>query len=68
MAEELTSVEIIANALYQQKLEQDRAKRREYARKWRERNREKVKANNERYIIKKAESLKAEQENTNEKE
>ena len=54
MAEELTSVEIIANALYQQKLEQDRAKRREYARKWRERNREKVKANNERYIIKTA--------------
>ena len=62
MAEQLTSVEIIANALYQQKLEQDRAKRREYARKWRERNREKVKANNERYIIKKAESLKAEAE------
>lgn len=62
MAEYLTSVEIIANALYQRKLEQDRAKRREYARKWRERNREKVKAINERYIIKKAESLKEEQE------
>lgn len=68
MAKELTSVEIIANALYQQKLEQDRAKKREYARKWREKNREKVKANNEKYIIKKAESLKAEQEKTNEKE
>lgn len=65
MADELSSVELIANALYQQKLEQDRAKRREYARKWRERNREKVKANNERYIIKKAESLKAEAEQDN---
>jgi hypothetical protein len=65
VAEELSSVEVIANALYQQKLERDRAKRREYARKWREKNREKVKANNERYIIKKAESLKAEAEQEN---
>ena len=65
MADELNSVELIAKALYEQKLERDRAKRREYARKWREKNREKVKANNERYIIKKAESLKAEAEQEN---
>ena len=63
MAEDLANVELIANALYQQKLERDRAYKREYARKWRAKNRDKVKANNERYIIKKAESLKAEQEN-----
>ena len=63
MAGELNNVELIAKALYEQKLERDRAYRREYARQWRAKNRDKVKANNERYIIKKAESLKAEQEN-----
>ena len=62
MAEELNSVELIAKVLYEQKLERDRAYKREYARQWRAKNRERVKANNERYIIKKAARLKAEAE------
>ena len=42
---------------------ENRAYKREYMRKWRAENKDKVKANNERYILKKAEKLKAQQEN-----
>lgn len=60
MVGEPNSADTIAQRLYEQKLEQERAYKREYMRQWRAKNRDKVRANNERYIIKKAESLKAE--------
>lgn len=49
--------------LRQEILAENRAYKREYMRKWRAKNKDRVKANNERYILKKAESLRAEQEN-----
>lgn len=51
-----------AEQIRQEVLAQIRAENREYMRKWRAKNKERVKANNERYILKKAESLKASQE------
>ena len=48
-----------AEQIRQEVLAQIRAENREYMRKWRAKNKERVKANNERYILKKAESLKA---------
>lgn len=50
-----------AEQIRQEVLAQIRAENREYMRKWRAKNKERVKASNERYILKKAESLKAEQ-------
>ena len=52
-----------AEQIRQEVLEQIRAKNREYMRKWRAKNKDRVKASNERYILKKAESLKANTEN-----
>lgn len=52
-----------AEQIRQEVLEQIRAKNREYMRQWRAKNKDKIKANNERYILKKAESLKANTEN-----
>lgn len=63
MADDISSAELIARALYEQKLEHDRAYKREYMRRWRAKNKDKVKANTERYILAKAERIKAEQEN-----
>jgi hypothetical protein len=42
----------------QEVLAQIKAENREYMRKWRAKNKDKVKAKNERYILKKADSLK----------
>ena len=50
----------------QEILAENRAYKREYMRKWRAANRDRVRANQERYILKKADSIGAEQ--TNEKE
>ena len=47
----------------QEIMAENRAYKREYMRKWRAENKDKVKANNERYILKKAEKLKTQQEN-----
>ena len=52
-----------AEQIRQEVLEQIRAKNREYMRKWRAKNKDRVKASNERYILKKAESLKANTKN-----
>ena len=46
-----------AEQIRQEILAQIRAENREYMRKWRAKNRDKVKASNERYILKKAEIL-----------
>lgn len=53
-----------AEQIRQEVLAQIRAENREYMRKWRAKNKERVKANNERYILKKAESLKANTQNS----
>lgn len=51
-----------AEQIRQEVLAQIRAENKEYQRKWRAKNKDKVKAKNERYILKKAESLKANNE------
>lgn len=53
-----------AEQIRQEVLAQIRAENREYMRKWRAKNKERVKANNERYILKKAEILKANTQNS----
>jgi hypothetical protein len=68
VADELSSVDIIKAALMEAIREEKRAYKREYMRQWRARNRDRVKANNERYILKKAEILKAEQTHNTQKE
>lgn len=47
----------------QEIINENRAYKREYMRKWRAKNKDRVRAINERYILKKAKSLKAKQEN-----
>lgn len=47
-----------AEQIRQEILAQIRAEKRDYMRKWRSENKERVKANNNRYILRKAERLK----------